>query len=57
MCLDVVMGGGQPTTAASPVNNKVLRAGHERQTNRASLCEHRCCFNLQQKVATDTEGG
>lgn len=56
--MDVVMGLGQPTTASSPVNNKVLRAGYGPQTDGASLsspCEHRRCFNLQQKAATDTE--
>lgn len=54
----MVMGLGQPATASSPVNNKVLRAGREPRTSRASLsspCEHRRCFNLQQKAATDTE--
>ncbi len=52
--VDVMMEAGWPDTASS----SVLRAGHEPQTNRAShcsLCEHRRCFNLKQKAATDTE--
>ncbi len=46
--VDVAMGGGQPATASSPVNNKVLRAGHEPQTNRAPCVNTSTCSKRQQ---------